>query len=198
MLSDIAQAYAAVFAPELFVLLCSLLLLGSEWRTDSERSRTGLATRLGVVSLGWAVAFAIYQGVPQLVGPLPEWGTDVTASTGLAVGSLLIWVVWRQRDWGDLVPEFALLLVGATIPHLLITPLWAISSHVLYTVVPAGYVSLMNRRFAPLTLVGVGMVGARPLAGAHTWLQSIAGFVLSVVILLAFVFLPGSIHGNRE
>jgi hypothetical protein len=187
MLTDLARTYSEVFAPEFFVLICSLLVIGYEWRTDSERSLAGLGVRLGVLGFGWVVAFAIYQGVPQVVGELPEWGTDFTGSAGLGVGILLIWFVWRRRDWGEFVPAFSLLLVGVTVPHLLITPFWDVSSHVVYAVVPAGYLLVVNARFAPLAVIAVGMVFARPLAGAHTWLQSVAGLLLSVVFLLGFV-----------
>ncbi|QLD86875.1 hypothetical protein HWV23_14455 [Natronomonas halophila] len=187
MLTDLARTYSAVFAPEFFVLLCSLLVISYEWRTESERSLPGLGLRLGVLGLGWAVAFAIYQGVPLVVGGLPEWGTDFTGSAGLGVGILVIWFVWRRRDWGDLVPAFSLLLVGVTVPHLLITPIWDVSSHVIYAVVPAGYLLFVNVRFVPVAVIAVGMVFARPLAGAHTWLQSVAGLLLSVVFLLGLV-----------
>lgn len=50
---------------------------------------------------------------------------------------------------------------------------------------PAGYLLLVNYRFVPLTLLAVGMVAARPLAGAHMWPQSIAELLLSVAFLLA-------------
>lgn len=40
---------------------------------------------------------------------------------------------------------YALLLVAVTVPHLLVTPFWDISSHVLYTAVPAGYQILPGR-----------------------------------------------------
>jgi hypothetical protein len=187
MLTDLAQMYSEVFAPEFFVLICSLLVISYEWRADTAHSLAGLGVRVGVLGLGWVVAFAIYQGVPRMVGELPKWGMDFTGSAGLGVGILLIWFVWRRRDWGDLVPAFSLLLVAVTVPHLLITPIWDISSHVIYAVVPAGYLLVVDARFAPVAVVAVGMVAARPLAGAHTWLQSIAGLLLSVVVLVGLV-----------
>ncbi|WP_336134718.1 hypothetical protein [Natronomonas amylolytica] len=187
MLTDVARTYSEVFAPEFFVLLCSLLVISYEWRAESGRSLAGLGGRVGVLGFGWVVAFAIYQGVPRMVGELPEWGPDFTGSAGLGVGILLIWFVWRRREWGDHVPAFSLLLVAVTVPHLLITPVWDVSSHVIYAVVPAGYLLVVNARFAPVAVVAVGMVVARPLAGAHTWLQSIAGLLLSVVVLVGLV-----------
>ena len=66
MLGDAARAYSAAFTPELFVLICALLLVGYEWRGDPDRSPRGLAPRIGVVGVGWALAFAVYEGVPLL------------------------------------------------------------------------------------------------------------------------------------
>ncbi|WP_436930601.1 hypothetical protein [Halosimplex halobium] len=174
-----------MFAPEFFVLLCALLVIGYEWRTSSGGTLVGLGKRVVVLAFGWGVAFTIYQGAPRVVGTLPKWGTDATGSVGLAIGILVIWVGWRIWDWGSIVPEFALLLVGVTVPHLLITPFWDISSHVLYAMAPAGYLSLVDQRFVPLVVVALGMVVARPLAEAHTWLQSIGGLALALAFLLA-------------
>lgn len=183
MLTETAQLYSDVFTPELFVLLCGVLLIGYEWRGLADRSPAGLGARLGVLALGWAVALVIYEGVPLLFESTPTWASDATGSAGLGVGILLIWLGWRRFEWGSHVPVFSALLVGVTVPHLLITPFWDISTHVLYTVVPAGYLGLVDTRFAPLTLVALGMVFARPLAGAHTWPQSVAGLLLGVAFV---------------
>lgn len=185
MLAGSAQAYSELFAPEYFVLLCSLLLVGHEWRESAGRSPAGLGARVGVVGLGWAVAFAVYRGVPRLVGMLPEWGTDAAGSGGLAVGVLGIALGWRLRGWDDRVPEYAAVLVAVTVPHLLLVPFWDVSGHVLYATVPAGYLAATDRRFVPLAAVPVGMVVARPLAGAHTWPQAAGGLVLGAAALVA-------------
>lgn len=185
MLSDLARTYSAVFAPEFFVLLCSLLLLGHEWRRSRDASLAGLGARVGTLALAWGVAFAIYEGAPLLVGPLPEWGPDAAGSAGLAAGFLLLWAVWRAADWGPLFPPFATLLLAVTVPHLLVTPVWDVSSHVLYAAVPAGYLALVARRYAVLLVVPAGMVLARPLAGAHTWPQSVGGALLALAFLAA-------------
>lgn len=186
MLSDAARLYADVFAPELFVLFCGLCLIGYEWRAVTGRSLAGLGARVSVLAVGWAVGLAVYEGVPLLVGTVPEWGPDATGSAGLGLGILLIWLAWRRFDWGERVPVFSALLVAVTVPHLLITPFWDISTHVLYAVVPAGYLGSLDRRFVPLAVVAAGMVVARPLAGAHTWPQSIAGLLLGVAAVAAW------------
>lgn len=199
MIESLADTYSAVLAPELFVLACSLALVGYEWRAlpGHERSLAGLGARVGVLAAAWGVAFAVYQGVPALLGPLPAWGTDVTGSLGLGVGLCLIWWVWRAREWGPLVPELAALLVVATVPHLFVTPFWDLSSHVLYAAVPAGYLALVDRRFVALLVVPLGMVASRPLAGAHTWAESVAGLALGAVVLLGHQWLARRDAGER-
>lgn len=186
MLSSVAETYSEVFAPELFVLLCALVTISYEWRHLPARSIPQLGKRVAVLGLGWGIAFAIYQGLPRLFETLPEWGMDATGSIGLGIGLLVIWIGWRVAAWGEIVPTFTFLLVAVTIPHLLITPFWDISSHVLYAIVPAGYLALVDRRFLPLVVIAVGMVIARPLAGAHTWLQSVGGLTLGAIFLGMF------------
>ncbi|QZP36337.1 hypothetical protein [Halobaculum magnesiiphilum] len=195
MSASIASTYSAAFAPELFVLLCGLAAVGYELRRSdgrsSRRSWAAVAARLGVLGFGWAVAFAVYQGIPVLLATAPAWTTNATGSVGLAVGLLVIRGWWRRADWGPVVPEYALLLVAVTVPHLVITPVWDLSSHVLYAVVPAGFLTLVDRRAAPLALVALGMVVARPIAGAHTWAESIGGLVLGVAALAAYASVAG-------
>ena len=183
MLTDAAKLYSAVFSPEYFVLLCTLALLGYEWRGESGRGASGLAARLLAVVAGWAVAFAIYESTGVLFDTVPSWGPDFTGSIGLGVGVLVIGGAWRARDWGGHVPRLAALLFGLTVAHTAITPFWDVSSHVAYTVAPAGYLVAADRRFAPLFAIAVLMVLARPLAGAHTWLQSVGGLVLAATFL---------------
>lgn len=186
MLEGVARTYSTVFAPEFFVLSCGLLVLATEWSRKPDRSNRGLGARLGVVALGWIVGLAVYRGVPLLVGPVPKWIDDSLGTVGLVVGFAAIWAVWRLRAWGRLVPAFAGLLLAVSVPHLLITPFWDVSSHVLYTAVPAGALAWLDSRFAVLAAVPTGMVVARPLAGVHTWPQSLAGLALGAVAVFAF------------
>lgn len=189
MIENVAGVYSEAFTPEYFVLLCTIGVLTYEFRTASETELRRLAPRFGVVALGWGVAFAIYEGVPSLVGTVPSWGPDFAGSLGLGAGILFIWALWRRQQWGRRMPELSLLLIAATVPHLLITPFWDVSSHVLYAAVPAGYLAFVDRRFVPVLVVPIGMVFARPLAGAHTWPESIGGFVLGGLVLAGVGYL---------
>ncbi|USZ67360.1 hypothetical protein NGM10_11525 [Halorussus salilacus] len=206
MLTELARAYSAVFAPELFVLVCTLALAAYELRAGSAATRptrresettrresgsriASLVARVGprllTVVVGWAVAFAIYQSTDLLFDPVPAWGSDLTGSLGVGIGMLLIGVAWWARGWGTHVPRFAAVLFAVTVVHAAVTPFWDASSHVAYTAAPAGYLAVADRRFAPVLAVPVGMVAARPLAGAHTWLESVGGFALAAVFVAA-------------
>ena len=189
MFTGLARTYSDVFAPEYFVLLCAITLIIYEWRETSAGAPRRLAARVGVLGLGWTVGLAIYEGVPAMYDSTPTWAADFTGSLGLGVGVLVIWLVWHRLDWGRLVPEFSLLLVALTVPHLVVTPFWDVSSHVAYATVPAGHLATVERRFAPFFAVPVAMVFARPLAGAHTWLQSVGGFVLGGAFLVGLLVL---------
>ncbi|MFB6299015.1 MAG: hypothetical protein ABEH65_02005 [Halobacteriales archaeon] len=188
MLGELAQLYSAVFAPELFMLLCGIVVIGYEWRILHRSFSSRIVGRFGVLVLGWAIAFFTLRGLPRLVPTLGTISTDVLGSIGLAVGMSVIWLVWRWRAWGPFVPQFSAILVGITVIHFLITLRWAISSHVIYTLTPAGYLSFVDRRFLPVLVVPIGMVVSRSLAGAHTWAQSIAGFLLASVVVLAMTY----------
>jgi membrane-associated phospholipid phosphatase len=199
MAVDVAQAYSDAFAPEVFVLFCTLLVLGYERRARRTRdrspppsrigspSRRGLIARVGVVAVAWGIAFAIYQSAPLLFERHPSWADDLFGGLGLAVGFAVIGLVWTRRRWGRLVPGFAALLIAVTVVHSLITPLWNVSSHVVYAGAPAGYLWVLDRRFVPLLVIPLGMVVSRPLVGAHTWLQSVAGLAVAGLVVAAFV-----------
>lgn len=191
MVTELATLYSEVFAPEYFVLVCTLALVAYEWRGSQSSGLAQVAGRLLTVVVGWAVAFAIYQSTEMMFDPVPSWGADFTGSVGLGVGIAIIGAVWSIRDWGDHVPALAKLLFGLTIVHTVVTPFWDVSSHVAYAVAPAGYLVVANRRFAPLLAVALGMVLARPLAGAHTWLQSVGGLVLAAGFVLGYRYRVG-------
>jgi hypothetical protein len=185
MLESVAQAYSDLFAPELFVLAATVALVGYEWRGDDDRRVGGLLGRLGVVAVAWVVAFAVYTSTPLFLGE--PWRDDLLGGVGLAVGFLGIAAAWRRRDWGDRLPPLAALLVALTAVHTVVVPFWNVSGHVAYTTAPGGYLAWVDRRFAPFALVPVGMVAARPLAGAHTWAQAVAGFALASLLLVGLI-----------
>lgn len=184
MLDAAAQAYSDVFAPELFVLYCVVLLAAYELRGGDAALRP-VAARLGAIAAGWVLAYAVVAGVPQVVDASAGWREDVVESVALVLGLGAIWLAWRRRSWGECVPRFVALLVLVTVPHVLVVPFWDVSGHVLYATTSAGALLAADRRFLPLVVVPLGMVASRPLAGAHTWPQAVGGLLLGAAVVLA-------------
>ncbi|QKY21028.1 hypothetical protein B4589_011815 [Halolamina sp. CBA1230] len=189
---SVADTVATVFAPELFVLLATLLLLGYERRGDL--AAKPLAARLGVVAGAWVVAFAVYQGGPELLGTAIPGGDDFFAAVGLIAAFAGIALAWRRFEWGSLLPPYAALLVATSLLHLVVVPLWDASSHVIYAAVPAGALTAVDRRFAPLFLVAPLLIWSRIATDAHTVDEAVGGLVVAAAVLgsaLALGRLPG-------
>jgi len=188
----VADTVSTVFAPELFVLLATLLLVVYEGRDDL--TPKSLAPRLGVVVGAWVLAFGVYQGGPAIVGTAVPGGDDFFAALGLIVAFAGIALAWRQFDWGALVPPYAVLLIVTSLLHLVVVPLWDTSSHVIYAALPAGALIAADRRFAPLLLVAPLLVWSRIATGAHTVGEAVGGIVVAAVVLagaLVLDRLPG-------
>lgn len=178
----LAELYSTVFAPELFVLVATLLLVGYEWRTAGWTGRT-LAARLGAVGGAWALAFAVYRGGPRLVATSVPGGEDFYASLGLLVGFAVIWVAWSRQAAASVGPRYCLLLVATSVIHAVVVPVWDVSSHVLYAVVPTASLATVDRRFAVLFVVPAGMVWSRVTVDAHSLPEAAAGLGLGLLVV---------------
>jgi membrane-associated phospholipid phosphatase len=183
----VAGLVSMVFAPELFVLVATLLLVGWERRGAGWRWR-GLLGRVAVVGVAWALAFVVYQGGPALLSRSPPGGENCFASLGLIVGFALIGAAWRRRAWGSLLPAYCLLLVATSVVHLLVVPVWNVSSHVVYAAVPSGFLAVVDRRFLVLLVVPLGLAWSRVALGAHTLDQSLGALAVAAVLIAATVY----------
>lgn len=195
----VADAVSTVFAPELFVLLATLLLVSAE--RGGNWSPNPLARRLGVVVAAWAVAFAVYQGGEEVVGTSVPGGDDFFAALGLIAAFVGIWAAWQRFGWGELVPPYAALLVGTSLLHLVVVPLWDASSHVIYAAVPAGALVAADRRFGVLLVVPLLLIWSRIATGAHTVDEAVGGLLVAAVVLggaFALGRLPGDGDGGAE
>lgn len=178
----VAELLSVLFAPELFVLTATLFLLARELQGTGWRW-TELFGRSAVVGVAWILAFMIYQGGPALVsGSLPG-GEDLFASVGLIGGFVLIGAVWQRRAWGSLLPPYCLLLVATSVVHLLVVPVWNVSSHVVYAAVPTGFLLTVDRRSVALVVVPLGLAWSRVALGAHTVDQSLGALAVAVGVL---------------
>lgn len=179
----VAELLSVVFTPELFVLIATLFLVARELQ-GTGWDWMELFGRSAVVGIAWIVAFVIYQGGPALVsGSLPG-GEDFFASIGLAGGFVLIGAVWQRRAWGSLLPAYCFLLVATSVVHLLVVPVWNISSHVVYAAVPTGFLFTVDRRFVAVVVVPLGLAWSRVALGAHTVDQSLGALAVAAGIVV--------------
>lgn len=192
-LTAFMRLYEVVFHPLWFAAMTGLVLVVYEWsRNSGDRSELGvrLGVLLGVLAVGSLPALGYVLLSPVAIGVAftnPPWQVDVASAVGVVVTAAGLWFVWRHYDWGKLVPGGALVLVATLVPYAAIAPFWDISGHVTFTTALSLYLALVDRRFAPVVLVALVMIVNRPYLGAHTWLQSIAGFVLAVVVVAGVV-----------
>lgn len=65
---------------------------------------------------------------------------------------------------------------------------------------PALYLTLIDRRFWPLLAVPIVMVPNRVFLNAHTWAQSIDGFLIAAAIIFGLYWLQtgGSLRPKPE
>lgn len=178
----LAALLSTVFAPELFVLATTLLLIGYELRRGGWRWQR-FAARGAVVGVAWVLAFAVYQGGPTVIAGSVPGGDDFFASSGLIVGFAVIGGVWRRQTWGRLLPAYCLLLIATSVIHILVIPIWDISSHVVYTAVPTAYLATVDRSFTVLFGVPVGLVWSRVALDAHTLGEALGGLAVAALIV---------------
>lgn len=187
-LDTFMQTFEAVFHPLWVATATVLILVLYEWRRHSG-DLVQLGKRVGVVvvliALGRLPALGYVLLSPigfqkALTNPPPA--VDVVSVIGVALTAVALWAVWRYFDWGRLVPGGAAVLLGTLVPYIAIAVFWDISGHVTFDTSLAVYLFAVDRRFAPVFLIPLVAIVNRPYVGAHTWLQSIAGFVLGLVV----------------
>lgn len=190
-LSVAMRYFPFVFHPVILVGGGLLLLVHTEWRRqdagrDVLRKRLGVFAVAGVVSVLPAVAYMLFTGQ----GPMETmqgnaWQVDAIVASGLAVVAGTMWVVWNRREWGRIVPRWAVALAAVTLPYVGLSPFWNVSGHVILAVVSTLSLVLVERRFWPLLVVPAVMVVNRPYVDAHTWAQSIGALLIATVIVVA-------------
>jgi membrane-associated phospholipid phosphatase len=121
-----------------------------------------------------------------------KWQVDALVAGGFFITAVAVWLVWRWRDWGEAVPGMMVALVAATVPYIALSPFWNFSGHVTMALMPTLYLTLVDRRFAPLLLIPVVMVPNRVYLDAHSLAQSVVAFLVVAVIVAGVYWLQGS------
>lgn len=182
---ELMEIYDDIFSPIYFMFLCALVVI----YYDSKRTGK-LKQGLAVAIVAYAIAYATYN-LWYLIQPSPQWIEDLLAITGLMLAILIALVALKKRIFNGLVKEAVYIIVALSVPYMAISPFWNISGHVAYTTAPALYLTTINRRLWPLMIIPLIMVVNRPVVGAHTMAQSIAGFLLATAVVLAGTHIYG-------
>lgn len=190
LLREFMGVYQYLFHPAV-VLAGGLLVLDYRgWSRDHTTVR-GLGVRIAIllgVELVSLVPVALYLFVRRPpVTRLTEgtdWRINVVTAVSLTVGGTLLWYLWSAKQWRSGVGTAGVAIVATAIPYALVAPLWNVSGHVTFTLVPTLVLSLTDRRFWPLLSIPAVMVVNRPILGAHTLLQSLGGLGLGTVGVL--------------
>lgn len=182
------QTFDVASHPLVVAVAAVLILVVYEWRRgghDLVQLGKRLGVLVGVIALGRLpeVAYVLYLPIGfETATTNPPWHVDVVTVVGFGLTAVALYAVWRYLDWGRLVPGGAVVVVATLAPYGAIAPFWDISGHVTFNTAVAVYLTAVDRRFAPAFLVALVTIVNRPFVGAHTWLQSVAGFALGLAV----------------
>ena len=206
LLQQANQAFPYVFHPITVLGVGILVLIHHEWaRQGVDRSalwhRVGGFLGAGVLALAPTVAYFLVTGRDVIQATKgPGWTMDALVAVGLFIVAGVTWYLWVRFDWGELVPGAMQALALVNLPYAALSPFWDISGHVIIALMPTLYLTLVDRKFWPALLVPVLMIPNRVTLNAHTWAQSIAGFLVAaaVVVGLYWVQTGGSLRPEPE
>ena len=185
------EAYPYVFHPITVLAAGVLALIYVEWRrlpaADASLYRRVAGFLVaGVLALLPTAAYVLGTGSDAIT--LTEgnaWQVDALVGGGVLIAAGVTWWLWRRRRWGSIVPRAMEALAAVTLPYLALSPFWNVSGHVIVTLMPALYLTLVDRRFWPSLAIPLVMVPNRVYLSAHTWAQSVGGFLLATAVVLA-------------
>jgi len=190
---ELMLIYQDVFNPKYFILLAATIIIFYDWK-NSRDEILQLFGRLAVMGVCYIIGFSIMEVLlnyylslhPDLSSPDSplQYLEDVSAIIGMSIGLMLGAVAWKKFGYGAEVLGGVVGLICVSVPFTVISYFWNISGHVTFTAAPVTYLTAIDRRLAFMYVVPLIMVVNRPVVGAHDWLQSIAGFVLGVSLML--------------
>lgn len=206
LLSQAMTYYPYVFHPITVLGVGILLLIHHEWaRQNADRSvlwhRVGGFLGAGLLALVPTAAYFAITGANPVQSTMGNsWRMDALVAAGLFIAGVVTWYVWRRFDWGRLVPGMMAVLVAVTVPYIALSPFWNVSGHVIISLMPTLYLTLVDREFWPTLAVPTVMVPNRVFLDAHTWAQSIGGFLIATAIILGLYWLQngGSLRPEPE
>ncbi|WP_227353796.1 phosphoesterase [Haladaptatus salinisoli] len=184
------EYYPYVFHPITVLGVGIIVLIHHEWRlqnadTSALWRRIAAFLGSGVCSLVPTAAYMLVTGT----GPMETmegnaWQVDALVASGVLISAGVTWYLWRRFEWGALVPGAMQALAAVTVPYMALSPFWNVSGHVIIALMPTLYLTLVARKFWPSLAIPVVMVPNRIILDAHTWAQTIGGFVIAAVIVV--------------
>ena len=188
LLSDAMTYYPYVFHPITLLGVGTLLAIHYEWAQQGA-DRSALRRRVagflgaGVLALVPTVTFFVVTGANPIESTQGNsWVMDTLVASGVLIVAAVTWLVWRRFEWGDLVPGMMLTLAVVTVPYIGLSPVWNVSGHVILSLMPALYLTLIDRKFWPLLAIPAVMVPNRLYVDAHTLPQVIGALVIAGAI----------------
>lgn len=192
LLSLAMEYYPYVVHPITVLGVGILVLIHYEWDlqaadTPELQRRIGGFLGAGITALLPTAAYFLLTGADPIQATKGNsWQMDALVASGILLAAAITWYLWQRFEWGPLVPNAMQTLAAVTIPYILISPIWNISGHVIVALMPTLYLTLVDRKFWPLLVIPVVMVPNRVFLDAHTWAQSIGGFLLTAIIVAGF------------
>lgn len=190
LVSRAMEAFPYIVHPITVLGVGILVLVHHEWaRQPAEVSalwrRVGAFLAAGVVALLPTAAYFLLTGAdPVEATQGNRWEMDALVASGLFIASGITWYLWHRFEWGSIVPGAMLALAAVTVPYIVLSPFWNVSGHVMIALMPTLYLTLVDRKFWPTLAIPVVMVPNRVYLNAHTWAQSVGGFLIAAVVIV--------------
>lgn len=191
LLMEFMKYYAIVFHPLVFLFVVSLVMIRYEWNRQDVGWPLLWTRMLAFVGI---TALALIPDVIYILFFTPNtnmillgnsWEVDLLTGLSLFIAASLAYYTWHINQWGPVLERAVVILAVVAVPHVLISPFWNFSGHVAFSMMPAFYVTLVDKKFWPLLIIPTIMVANRPLVGAHTWTQSITAYIVAGVLTYA-------------
>ncbi len=195
LLTLVMEYYPYVAHPITVLGVGILILIHYEW-DDQTAELSALKRRIGgflgagVVGLVPTATYFLLSGAnPMQATKGNSWQMDALVASGILLVAGITWGLWQRYEWGRLVPKAMLTLAAVTVPYVAISVIWNISGHVILALMPTLYLTLVDEKFWPLLVVPLVMVPNRVFLDAHTWAQSVGGFLLTTAIVVGLYWL---------
>ena len=200
------EYYPYVVHPITVLGLGILVFIHYEWaRQDADRSvlwrRVGGFFAVGALSLAPTVAYFLVLGTDPIQATQGNsWEMDALVASGLFIAAGGTWFLWKHFEWGPLIPDVMQALAAVTVPYIALSPVWNVSGHVIVSLMPTLYLTLVDRKFWPLLAIPLVMVVNRIYLNAHTLAQTVGGFLMATAIVVGIYWVQagGSLRPVSE